>query len=125
MIDDGTELFGNHTIQPASANLNGFLALAVFDGLDWGGNRDGWLSGSDLWFQELLLWTDSNHDGISQPGELKGVDGSRIRAFKLDYRESRFQDRHGNQFRYISLVRLNPPGLAYELAVDVFLLRSP
>ena len=46
-VDDGTELFGDHTPQPPSANPGGFAALGLYDQADSGGDGDGWISVSD------------------------------------------------------------------------------
>lgn len=125
LIDDGRELFGNYTPQPESEHPNGFLALALFDAPEQGGDGDGLISASDAVFARLAYWADRNHDGVSQPEELQPLPQSSTRAIELDYRESRRRDRHGNQFRYTSFVRLAPgsPGPGRSFAVDVFLLR--
>lgn len=125
-IDDGTELFGNFTSQPPSFNPNGFLALAVFDDPAHGGNGDGWITGEDDVFQHLQLWVDRNHDGVSQPEELQWLSDTDIVGISLDYKETRRRDRHGNEFRYMSEIVLDPQkeGGRRKLAVDVFFVGS-
>lgn len=54
-IDSGRELFGNLTVQPASAAGNGFIALAQYDGARNGGNADGVIDGRDAVFPLLRL----------------------------------------------------------------------
>ena len=98
-IDDGSELFGNHTpVNGAGATAsNGFEALKFYlgDGLHLSDRLD---ATADIW-PALLLWTDRNHNGISEPDELVRLADSGIVSIGLDYRRSNRIDRFGNEFR--------------------------
>jgi hypothetical protein len=103
MIDDGSELFGAASPQPAPPPGeigNGFIALAQYDKTDQGGNADGVISHSDAVFSRLLLWRDVNHNGISEASELRAFRDAGDLAFELQYKMSSFRDRHGNLFKY-------------------------
>jgi hypothetical protein len=121
-IDDGKELFGNHTPQPAQAGPgNGFKALAVYDQPANGGNGDGWIDANDGIYSQLLLWVDKSHDGISQPNELFTRPQPGISRISLDYKESKRTDAYGNKFYYkAKVVRATPPQKAHW-AYDVLL----
>jgi hypothetical protein len=100
VIDNGMELFGTATPQPSSPQRNGFLALAEYDKIPNGGNGDGIISKWDTVWPKLRIWLDSNHNGISEPGELHTLDSLGLTKLDLDYKESRRVDQFGNQFKW-------------------------
>lgn len=123
-INNGSELFGNHTAQPPSAEENGFLALAVFDRPENGGNADGIIDARDTIFARLRLWLDLNNDGISQASELFPLQQFGIDSIELDYKLDQRRDRYGNWFRFRGKITGRDPktGASFERTIyDVIL----
>jgi len=123
-IDNGTELFGNHTPQSVRPGepKNGFLALMTYDWPANGGNGDSVIDSNDSVYNVLLLWQDENHDGLSQPSELHSLKSRGIKSVSLDYRESKRRDKFGNGFQFRAKVETD--ATPENWAFDVFLMTS-
>lgn len=112
IIDNGSELFGNHTL---AGSKNGFAALR-----NMVGNGDGKVSQKDALFANLLLWHDRNHNGISEPVELTHA-SELLEAIGLGYTLSAYtlsgrldgnprRDDNGNQYRLEGWARKRESG---------------
>jgi hypothetical protein len=127
VVDDGRELFGTFTplswtmFGPAAAH--GLDALAWFDLTANGGVSDGWIDSRDRVFNMLRLWRDSNHDGLSQAGEILTLAQAGVTRISLEISESRRRDRYGHLFKYKAQVQsLNDQhAVVRRLAYDVYL----
>lgn len=126
-IDNGQELFGNFTPQPApptGEQRNGFLALAEYDKVWNGGNGDGVITADDSVFSSLRLWHDFDHNGVSHPSELMPLFSANITTLELRYKTSKYVDPYGNEFRYRAKV-LDIKGASVSRWMwDVFLRRT-
>jgi len=103
VIRGGAELLGEGSRLGGRLAQDGFEALAVLDRPDHGGNGNGLVEAADLMFDQLLLWSDANHDGLSQPGELRGLRAAGIVALEVTgARHGRQRDGYGNDLSYRS-----------------------
>ena len=117
-IDDGSELFGNHTPRlDGTTATNGFEALRDLDG-----DANGRVDAQDPSFSALRLWFDRNHDGQSSVDELMTLSSVGVTSVGTVYRETNIKDRHGNWYRFLGIATLEQGGRARARAVfDVFL----
>jgi len=89
-IDNGSELFGNHSgTGPAPAS--GFAALAEFDS-----NLDGRIDASDTAFASLRVWKDANSNGLTDAGELLTLQQAGVGSLSLSYTTGTAVDAQGN-----------------------------
>lgn len=126
-IDDGKELFGSLTpqsIPPSGQKKNGFLALAEFDKIMSGGNNDGRMDSRDGVFVNLRVWQDVNHNGLSEPSELRTLPEVGLTGLDLKYKESKKADQHGNQFKYRAKTYSVHGSNIEKWASDVYLVRG-
>jgi hypothetical protein len=66
------------------------------------------IDAKDAIYPDLLLWIDSNHDGISQPGELHLLAEMGAMRIPLKYTHKSYKDDNGNNFKFENFVGIAP-----------------
>ena len=80
IVTNGQELFGDRTrLINGEYATSGFEALREFDD-----NNDGKIDSKDNVYSKLKMWQDINHDGLSQPEELKSLSDLGIVSIGLE-----------------------------------------
>lgn len=97
VINNGSELFGDHTVPGAD---DGFSALLAMVKEELGRVPDiAEVNESNPLFSRLLLWVDGNRDGVSQSHELSPA-SSVLQAVGLGMTLTGKKDPEGNLYRY-------------------------
>jgi hypothetical protein len=79
-INDGSELFGSSTtLANGQKAVDGYQALRELDT-----NGDGTIDKNDAAFANLRVWIDANSDGISEKGEVVGLDSLGITSISAN-----------------------------------------
>ena len=91
-IDNGTEMFGNHTVLQNGKNaVNGFEALKDLDS-----NGNGKFDAEDDVWSQVKVWRDANTNGIVDSGELLTLEQAGIESINLKYDYQKEADENGN-----------------------------
>lgn len=123
LVDDGTELFGNHSVLPSGEPVtNGFEALRFYDRSENGGNGDGVIDYRDSIWNSLQLWVDWNHSGTSEPDELYSLSDFDLSSISLEFETISRADGYGNVFRLKAPCQM---GARTRFGFDVFFSAKP
>jgi hypothetical protein len=98
-ITSGRELIGDRTVPGVANGPNALMRLAV--------HPDTWpqLDSDNPLFGELRLWRDANHNGKSEPSELRRA-ADELSTIGLGYERHRWTDSYGNQSRFRGFVHV-------------------
>jgi hypothetical protein len=111
-IDSGKELFGGATMP---GKWEGFGALLAMSMAAMDGKVSAFVSEGHPLYRKLLLWMDENHNGVSEPSELRRA-SEFFTEIGLGYGDFKQTDAHGNQFRFAGWTTVRTaPGLNSSL----------
>ena len=119
-IDNGHELFGNHSLnaEGKKAFADGYAALAAYDE-----NQDGRIDAQDAVYAQLAVWQDKNGNGISEAGEVLGLAEAGIAAIDLNAKAVNERDAAGNRISHRGSVEMADG--SQRLAEDLWFQINP
>ena len=112
-ITSGTELFGSFSILRAGNGPNALIETVIATGAPLSGAVQ---HGHKL-YEQLLLWADENHNGISEEWELRPLKEV-FTAIGLGFVKQDRLDQHGNRFRFMGWAELRTGGPEQGRAAD-------
>jgi hypothetical protein len=104
-ITSGKELFGSYTVPEAGNGPDALIETFKSTGAPLSGAVEG---GHKL-YDQLLLWVDRNHNGISEHGELRAIKEV-FTAIGMGFVAKTRLDEHGNWFRFMGWAELRTGG---------------
>ena len=100
-ITSGKELVGRHTVPGATNGVGALMRLAE----QLSGTVAGSVDRHHPLLSRLLLWTDRNHNGVSEAAELRPAHHV-LSDIGLGYFRHHLKDQHGNESRFRSFVHV-------------------
>lgn len=101
LITSGRELFSKHTVPGATTGFGALLRMHE----DLGGGLRATLREGNPLFSRLLLWTDANHDGVSEAVEIRPA--SEVLAdIGLGWESYHRRDAYRNAFQHRGFVHV-------------------
>jgi hypothetical protein len=105
-ITSGREMIGDRTLPGAANGPNALNQLASDGATTWSQ-----LNTDHSLFARILLWRDANHNGVSEPGELRPA-SEELAAIGLGYQRHGRMDVHGNRSRFRGFVHVRTAAAA-------------
>jgi hypothetical protein len=112
-ITSGQEIFGSQTLAGARNGCNALTRLFKSTGAPLSGS----IRHGHVFYEQLLLWVDRNHNGVSEPEELRRA-RDLFTAIGLGYSGVGWRDGHGNRVRYEGWTELRTDGPDQQTAIE-------
>lgn len=126
-IDDGGEILGSSWGRREGIDATGFESLVLVQGLTLAQLRTqplpkgiATIDAQDPAYSKLRLWTDADHDGASDAGELRSLPEAKVWTILLSFQRQNIVDRHGNRISLLGSFVTSPGTTRRQMAYVEF-----
>ncbi len=122
-IDGGCELLSSSFVRANGTNaVNGFQIIGDYYKRQLH-SRQASVDMADPIAADMVLWNDANHDGVSQPGELRRCQDAGVTAIAAGYRRPRDPvTLAGNSVAFVGSMTLTLRGVGFPRLIGYVLL---